>query len=91
LGGSRPQALHCKKNFLSVDKGPLISYIVFMDKKIKRVMKVLARKARGLDRKAKVQEMLYGLSCIACSFNHISTAEIGAMEKILKSAERARG
>ncbi len=54
-------------------------------------MKVLARKAKGLDRRAKVKEMLYGLSCIACSFNHISSAEIGAMEKILKSAERARG
>ena len=54
-------------------------------------MKVLARKAKGLDRRAKVKEMLYGLSCIACSFNHISRAEIGAMEKILRSAERARG
>jgi len=61
-----------------------------MDTKIKRVMRVLARKAKGLDRKAKVQEMLYGLSCIACSFNHISNAEIGAMEKILRSAEKAR-
>jgi len=61
-----------------------------MDTKIKRVMKVLARKAKGLDRKAKVQEMLYGLTCIACSYNHISKAEIGAMEKILRSAEKTR-
>ena len=61
-----------------------------MDTKIKRVMRVLARKTKGLDRKAKVQEMLYGLSCIACSFNHISSAEIGAMEKILRSAEKTR-
>jgi len=27
LGGSRPQALHSGKNFLAIDKGPLISYI----------------------------------------------------------------
>jgi hypothetical protein len=61
-----------------------------MDTQIKKVMKVLARKAKGLDRKAKVQEMLYGLSYIACSFNHISIAEISAVEKILRSAEKAR-
>ena len=53
-------------------------------------MRVLVRKAKGLDRKAKVKEMLYGLTCIACSYNHISKAEIGAMEKILRSAEKSR-
>ena len=75
---------------LLLDFSRIILYSSIMYTKVKRVMKVLARKAKGLDRKAKVQEMLYGLSCIACSFNHISSAEIGAIEKILKSAEKVR-
>ena len=57
----------------------------------KGVLKVLARKSGNKNRFDKVQHMLHLLSALACSFNHISAAEIGAVEKILKQAEKKRG
>lgn len=56
----------------------------------KAVLKVLARKARFLSRKNKVEEMLYGLTCIAVTRNHVDRKEIGAIERILRNAQKAR-
>ena len=56
----------------------------------KPVLKVLAKKSKGLSRKDKVKNMLFLLKALACSFNHISANEIGAMEKILDQAKQKR-
>jgi len=57
----------------------------------KPVLKVLARKAGNRNRVDKVQHMLHLLSALACSFNHFSANDIGAIERILKHAEKNRG
>ena len=56
----------------------------------KPVLKVLAKKSKGLNRKDKVEKMLKLLDVLACSFNHLSANEIGAIEKILDQAKQKR-
>ena len=64
----------------------------------KKVIKVLAKKSKGMDRKAKVQNMLYGLSAL-CLMSvrqrrmgnyFVDNAVIDKVENILKQAERNR-
>ena len=64
----------------------------------KKVIKVLAKESKGMDRKAKVQNMLYGLTalCLVSARqrrmgNHfVDNSVIDKVENILKQAERSR-
>ena len=65
---------------------------------IKKVIKVLAKKSKGMDRKAKVQNMLYGLTalCLVAARQRrmgnylVDNSVIYKVENILKQAERNR-
>ena len=66
---------------------------------IKKIIKVLAKKAKGLDRKEKVEEMLYGLTALSLWYCRqkrarnlvlIDFADIVKVEAILKRAQAAR-
>jgi len=66
---------------------------------IKKIIKVLAKKAKGLDRKEKVEEMLYGLTALSLWYCRqkrarnlvlIDFADIVKVETILKRAQAAR-
>ena len=65
---------------------------------IKKIIKVLAKKAKGLDRKEKVEEMLYGLTALALWYCRqkrarnlvlIDFSDIVKVEGILKRAQAA--
>tara|TARA_R100000781_G_C4024470_1_gene108323 strand:+ start:167 stop:373 length:207 start_codon:yes stop_codon:yes gene_type:complete len=56
----------------------------------KSVLKVFAKKSKGLNRKDKVKNMLNLLSALACSYNFFASDEIGAIEKILNQAKQKR-
>ena len=66
---------------------------------IKKIIKVLAKKAKGLDRKEKVEEMLYGLTALGLWYCRqkrarnlvlIDFSDIVKVEGILKRAQAAR-
>ena len=66
---------------------------------IKKIIKALAKKARGLDRKAKIEKMLYGLTALALwhcrqrragNLIFIDFADIVKVEGILKRAQAVR-
>ena len=73
--------------------------IVLIMSKVKKIIKVLARKAQGLDRKAKLQEMkrgLLALNLIVCrqkrdqGFSFMSFEDIDAVDLLLKRASVRR-
>ena len=68
--------------------------------KVRKIVKVLARKASGLNRKEKVQEMKKGLSALGLvamrqrrdgfGFPYINFDDLNAVDKILKRASVKR-
>ena len=68
--------------------------------KVRKIVKVLARKASGLNRKEKVQEMKKGLSALGLvamrqrrdgfGFPYISFDDLNAVDLILKRASISR-
>ena len=72
---------------------------VIIMNKVRKIIKVLARKAKGLDRKAKLQEMkrgLMALNLIVCRqkrdqrFSFMSFEDIDAVDLLLKRASVRR-
>ena len=86
-------------NILVFDIYGIILYSVIMSK-VKKYIKVLARKAAGLNRKEKVQEMKKGLSALGLvamrqrrdgfGFPYISFDDLNAVDQILKRASVRR-
>ena len=88
-----------KMNILVFDIYGIILYSVIMSK-VKKYIKVLARKAAGLNRKEKVQEMKKGLSALGLVamrqrrdgglWPYISFEDLDAVDQILKRASVRR-
>ena len=84
---------------IALDYYRIILYSVVM-LKVRKIIKVLARKAAGLNRKEKVQEMKKGLSALGLvamrqrrdnfGFPYISFDDLNAVDQILKRASVRR-